>query len=106
MKISYLLSAALFVGLNTTALAHSGVQHQPAAEQVASKSMKVLNDTKSKVRIHTGSGFVTLNKGSKTSFSCKVGKKVSLAEKGKKKKTLFKITSSMCGKTIELSEYM
>ncbi len=69
-------------------------------------SMKIKNDTGSKIRIHTGSGVVTLQKGSSTSISCKVGKKVHTAPKGVKDKFLFKITSKMCGKTVKLSKYL
>ncbi len=94
--------------ISTQALATHSAQVLPShsAEQVASKSFKLINDTSSKVRLHTGSGFVTLNKGSKTSIGCRVGKKVSLAEKGKKKKTLFTIKSDMCGETLDLSDFM
>jgi len=67
-------------------------------------SFSLINDTKSKVSIHTGSGFVSLNKGSKTSVSCNVGKEVRWANKGKKGDVIFKIASKHCGKTIKLSE--
>jgi hypothetical protein len=53
------------------------------------KSFSLLNDTKNKVSIYTGSGFVSLNKGSKTSISCKIGKEVRWAEKGKKRRCYF-----------------
>ena len=69
-------------------------------------SIKLLNDTGKAVRIHTGSGIVKLNKGGSTSFTCKPGKKVHTAKSGKKVKFLFKVTSSMCGNTVRLSEFM
>ncbi|MCG9910166.1 MAG: hypothetical protein MH137_02605 [Flavobacteriales bacterium] len=69
-------------------------------------SMKVLNDTGSEVTIHTGTGHVTLQKGGSTSFSCEVGKKVSLSNGSKPTKTLFTIEDSMCGTTVKLSKYM
>jgi len=69
-------------------------------------SFSLINDTKEKVSIYTGSGFVSLNKGSKTSISCKVGKEVRWAEKGKKKDVIFKIKSDMCGKTLKLSKLL
>lgn len=69
-------------------------------------SFSLINDTKEKVSIYTGSGFVSLNKGSKTSISCKVGKEVYWAEKGKKKSVIFKIKSDMCGKTLKLSKLL
>lgn len=69
-------------------------------------SFSLVNDTKEKVSIYTGSGFVSLNKGSKTSISCNSGKEVRWANKGKKGNVIFKITSDMCGKTIKLSKVM
>jgi len=69
-------------------------------------SFSLVNDTKEKVSIYTGSGFVSLNKGSKTSISCNSGKEVRWANKGKKGDVIFKITSDMCGKTIKLSKVM
>jgi len=69
-------------------------------------SFKLINDTKNKVRVYTGSGFVSLNKGSKTSISCNTGKEVRWANKGKKGDVIFKIASKHCGKTIKLSEVM
>jgi hypothetical protein len=70
------------------------------------KSFSLLNDTKNKVSIYTGSGFVSLNKGSKTSISCKIGKEVRWAEKGKKGDVIFKIADKHCGKTVKLTDVM
>ncbi|CAM1335143.1 hypothetical protein [Tenacibaculum aestuariivivum] len=39
-------------------------------EITVGSSISLINDTKEKVLIYTGSGFVSLNKGSKTSISC------------------------------------
>ena len=75
-------------------------------EVVLGSSFSLINDTKAKVSIHTGSGFVSLNKGSKTSISCNTGKEVRWASKGKKGKVIFEIKSSMCGKTIKLSDML
>lgn len=69
-------------------------------------NMKIVNDTGSKISIHTGSGFVSLNKGSSTSASCKTGKEVRRAERGSKKEVIFKIKSSHCGSTVKLSDYI
>ena len=69
-------------------------------------SFSLINDTKDKVSIHTGTGFVSLNKGSKTSIGCNIGKEVCWAESGKKRDVIFKITKDMCGKTLKLSELM
>ncbi|NVK20991.1 MAG: hypothetical protein HWD86_00590 [Kangiellaceae bacterium] len=69
-------------------------------------NVKLINDTGNKVSIHTGTGFVTLNKGGSTSFSCKPGKAVSKADSGKKKDVIFKVESKHCGKTVKLSSVM
>jgi len=74
--------------------------------EVYGSSFSLINDTKNKVSIYTGSGYVTLNRGSKTSISCKVGKTVHWASKGKKGDVIFKITSDMCGETVKLSKVM
>jgi hypothetical protein len=70
------------------------------------ESFSLINDTKDKVSIHTGTGFVSLNKGSKTSIGCNIGKEVRWAESGKKGAVIFKITKDMCGETLKLSELM
>ena len=49
---------------------------------------------------------MSLNKGSKTSIGCNVGKAVRWANEGKKGDVIFKITADMCGKTLKLSELM
>ncbi|MEO8234574.1 MAG: hypothetical protein ABI549_04095 [Flavobacterium sp.] len=69
-------------------------------------SFSLINDTKDKVSIHTGTGFVSLNKGSKTSIGCNIGKEVRWANEGKKGDVIFKITPEMCGKTLKLSEFI
>ena len=71
---------------------------------VVSESFSLINDSKDKISIHTGTGFVSLNKGSKTSIGCNVGKEVRWANEGKKGDVIFKITADMCGKTLKLSE--
>jgi hypothetical protein len=73
-------------------------------ETVVGESFSLINDSKDKISIHTGTGFVSLNKGSKTSIGCNVGKEVRWANEGKKGDVIFKITADMCGKTLKLSE--
>ena len=73
-------------------------------EIVVGESFSLINDSKDKISIHTGTGFVSLNKGSKTSIGCNVGKEVRWANEGKKGDVIFKITADMCGKTLRLSE--
>jgi hypothetical protein len=75
-------------------------------EVVIGSSFKLINDTKNKVSIYTGTGFVSLNKGSSTSISCNIGKEVRWANKGKKGNLIFKIESKHCGKTIKLTKVM
>ncbi|MQP24479.1 hypothetical protein GFJ94_05325 [Flavobacterium sp. LMO8] len=75
-------------------------------EVVFGESFSLINDSKEKISIHTGTGFVSLNKGSKTSIGCNVGKEVRWANEGKKGDVIFKITADMCGKTLKLSELM
>lgn len=69
-------------------------------------SFKILNDTDNDVQIHTGSGFVELNKGSSTSLTCEAGREIRQANKGKKGDVIFTVDDSMCGKTIKLSKYL
>lgn len=69
-------------------------------------NVKIINDTDADVQIHTGSGFVEINKTSSTSVSCEAGKEIRLASKGKKGNVLFVIDDSMCGKVVKLSKYM
>ena len=75
-------------------------------EVVVGESFSLINDSKDKISIHTGTGFVSLNKGSKTSIGCNVGKEVRWAESGKKGGLIFKITKDMCGETLKLSKLM
>lgn len=70
------------------------------------KSFSLINDTKEKVTIHTGTGIVSLNNGSKTSIGCNVGKEVRWANDGKKGEVIFKITNEMCGETLKLSKFV
>lgn len=69
-------------------------------------SFKILNDTDNDVQIHTGSGFVELNKGSSTSITCEAGREIRSANKGKKGEVIFTVDDTMCGKTIKLSKYL
>ena len=75
-------------------------------EKVVGESFSLINDSKDKISIHTGTGFVSLNKGSKTSIGCNVGKEVRWANEGKKGDVIFKIKADMCGKTLKFSELL
>jgi RNase P/RNase MRP subunit p29 len=66
------------------------------------ENITLINDTPNKLKIHTGSGEVSLNpRGGKTSFSCNPGKTVKADGN-----VIFKVSEDMCGKTIKLSEYI
>ena len=69
-------------------------------------NVKLINDTKNPIRIHTGTGIVKMNKGGSTSFTCKPGKKIYTAQNGKKKTFIFKVKSNHCGKSVKLSSVM
>mgnify|MGYP000415695237 CR=1 FL=1 len=77
-----------------------------AVEAPMGSSFKLLNDTGSKIRIHTGSGVVTLNNRSSTSISCNNGRKIYTSPNGNKGDFIFEVDDSMCGKTIKLSKYL
>lgn len=77
-----------------------------SANSAVGGNVKIINDTDSDVQIHTGSGFVEINKTSSTSVSCEAGKEIRLANKGKKGDVLFVIEDSMCGKVVKLSKYL
>lgn len=72
----------------------------------ARASFKILNDTDADVQIHTGAGFVELNKGASTSVTCEAGREIRHANKGKKGDVIFTVDDSMCGKTVKLSKYL
>ncbi len=76
------------------------------SEIVIGESFSLINDSKDKISIHTGTGFVSLNKGSKTSIGCNVGKEVRWSNEGTKGDVIFTITADMCGKTLKLFELM
>jgi hypothetical protein len=68
---------------------------------------KLVNDTKEKIRIHTGTGVVTLNNGGgSTSIRCDSNAKIHTAPNGTKKDFIFQVDESMCDKTIKLSAYL
>ncbi|WP_430399774.1 hypothetical protein [Flavobacterium sp.] len=103
MKKVIVILAVLSLGLTSFT---NNEMPNPSIELNVGESFSLINDTKDKVSIHTGTGFVSLNKGSKTSIGCNVGKEVRWAESGKKGDVIFKITKDMCGKTLKLSELM
>mgnify|MGYP000666347512 CR=1 FL=1 len=107
MKV-LLVTLSLFSTLFFSETKNTTKDNQPKVEAttkaIVGSSFKLINDTKDKVSIYTGTGFVSLNKGSSTSISCNTGKEVRWANKGKKGSVIFKIESKHCGKTIKLSQ--
>ena len=103
MKIILLSIYSAVIGLNVVSIKET---NNIVNEIKLESSFSLINDTKDKISIHTGTGFVSLNKGSKTSIGCNVGKEVRWANEGKKGDVIFKITADMCGKTLKLSELM
>jgi hypothetical protein len=97
------LTASLFAfGLPTASVSAA----PPAAADCTVASVKILNDTGADIQLHTGHGFVELNKGASTSITCEPGTTISHADKGKKGAAIFEIDESMCGKTVKLSKYL
>jgi hypothetical protein len=106
MKIIFL--AIAFIGLSafTSPEKENIVSSEMETIEASVASFKLVNDTKEKVSIYTGSGYVSINKGGSTSITCNTSKSVHWAEKGSKKELIFKIVSDICGKTIKLSDYL
>ena len=104
-KLTFVLGLAV-MGLMTQA------QVTPSNDNVVeieSKggSIKIVNDTDEDLYIHTGSGHVKLyHGGGSTSVRCESGRKISHSNGSRATDLIFEIESSMCGKTIKLSEYL
>jgi hypothetical protein len=104
MKISIAIIA--MVGLTAFTTPKENVVTVKETVVTVGSSFSLINDTKEKVSIYTGTGFVSLNKGSKTSISCKVGKSVHWAKSGRKGDAIFEIKDVHCGKTLKLSKFL
>lgn len=104
MKKLIIFSAILISG---TVLTSANLPEKVVTVETITESMKIVNDTDNEVKIHTGTGVVTLTKGGgSTSISCEVGKKIYTAPNGSKKDLIFEVDASMCGKTVKLSAYL
>lgn len=104
MRNIILITVAI-IAISATAIAMTNIE-TTASEAAVMASFKLINDTDGDVQIHTGSGFVELNKSASTSITCDVGREIRLANKGKKGDVLFVVDDSMCGKTVKLSKYL
>lgn len=70
--------------------------------EIKGGKVTIINDTDKKVKVHTGSGSVSLNpRGGKTSISCDTGKSIKVDGE-----TIFKNNSDFCGETVKLSDYL
>ena len=92
-KAILLLSFVVLTSFST--IPNPEINSNLKTEAVLGESFSLINDSKDKISIHTGTGFVSLNKGSKTSIGCNVGKEVRWANEGKKGDVIFKITADM-----------
>lgn len=107
MRKKIIILAAIAIFSSSAILANNiFLPPETAVNKSVGGNVKILNDTDADVRIHTGSGFVEINKTSSTSVSCEAGKEIRLADKGKKGDVIFVIDESMCGKTVKLSKYL
>jgi len=106
MKTILLVAAVVILSAFTTVENTLITSNNLNLTETTLASFSLINDTKEKVSIHTGSGFVSLNKGSKTSITCNTSKEVRWANSGRKGDVIFKITDEMCGKTIKLSKFL
>lgn len=104
--MKYFFIAIVALAFAAGVIPQTGSAARLDSNNVVGGSLKILNDTDGDVQIHTGSGFVEINKGSSTSVSCEIGRVISLADRGKKKEELFTVDDSMCGKTVRLSKYL
>lgn len=102
---AFIIFTIIFANLAVFA-ANPTLSFEPNVNSGARASFKILNDTDADVQIHTGAGFVELNKGASTSVTCEAGREIRRADKGKKGAVIFTVDDSMCGKTIKLSKYL
>ena len=108
LTLSFLFTFAIILNSNANnTVPQEIIQTELNSDDNVQGSVKIINDTKEDLRIHTGKGVVKLNhRGGSTSVSCDTGRKISLSDGSKATKLLFKIESSMCGETVKLSDYL
>lgn len=105
-KVLYSFLALVFV-FGTTSFKNVDVLPLNSDGAVLLNSVKIVNDTKQDIRIHTGQAHVMLyHGGGSTSVACEAGRKISKSDGSKKGSLIFTINSDMCGKTIKLSAYL
>ncbi len=100
-KLLFAVCCVSFIGLSFTNVENAEIS-EVKTEVVVGSSFKLVNDTGGKVKIYTGSGYVSLNSGGgSTSIACNIGKDVSANGS-----YIFTISNDHCGRTIKLSNYM
>lgn len=105
ITLSFFALAIIFV--TSTAFMPKNIQKNDVMEVSFGKiKFKLKNDTNKDIRIHSGSGVSKLYHKRTNSYSRNAGTKFYTAPRGSKDKFLFKVTSSMNGKTIRLSKYL
>lgn len=86
------------------------VAFQPVAQQekvvLGKICFKIKNDTGKSQTLHTGSGTTSINNLTTNEICIEEGGSLYLADKGNKGKVLLKVTSSVSGKTFELSKLL
>jgi hypothetical protein len=86
------------------------VAFQPVSKQenvvLGKICFKIKNDTGKSQTLHTGSGTTSINNLTTNEICIDEGGSLYLADKGNKGKELLKVTSSVSGKTFELSKLL
>lgn len=109
MKAITMILAITFLGVMSFANAGNFDGGVNPSEANYGGSVTIKNDTGTKYYVWFGSGSGWLNgSGATKTTSCKVGTKLyaSTSNSSSSKKFVFEINSSMCGKTIKLSDYL
>ena len=92
LTLSVLFITAIILNTNANHTGLNEVRIELNCKDKVQGSVKIINDTKEDLRIHTGKGVVKLNhRGGSTSVSCDAGRKISLSDGSKATKLLFKI---------------
>jgi hemin uptake protein HemP len=89
-----------------TALVAFQPMHKQETMILGKICFKIKNDTGSSQTLHTGSGTTSINNLTTNEICIEEGGALYLAERGNKGKVLLKVTSSVSGKTFELSKLM
>jgi|GEM_PF-3242039 len=107
MKTTILLFLAITAGAFAATDINSVLNPESSSlVETLAKKITIQNDTGEKVKIHTGKGVVSLNKGAKTHVHVEVGHKIYLEKDGKKGALIFTVTADMLEGKVLLSDYL